>query len=335
MIQNNKDMSETILGYTTEQIETIVHNYLIISSKNFLRVEKFIKIFSYVNPLGINQPNKPESIEVRVKTTNAFGKVKTEKIYIHPQNGEYSCVVGYEYSHMKLNELLNMEALPNTVFEKSFEETIAENQKKEAEFKHKEFISKLGLELNYNIKQCRKPSASKRSYKKYTIEQLQESLPELTEPQQEYLNAIIHEFNVETQPKQTLKQFIASFTGAKKELFEQLEKSFEEKEKIFLGKVITWFTAEYKHLTEVMIQKEAEYYVEIQKWNLFKAASKYLAPYDVKECLNTYFRSTDNGFEGQWLLTMSDGSTKHFETKTIIAEGLIQKAHYRYISNLK
>lgn len=82
MIQNNKDMGETILGYTTEQIEVITHNYLIISSKNFIRVDKFIKIFSYVNPLGINQLNKPESIEVRVKTTNAFGKVKTEKVYI-------------------------------------------------------------------------------------------------------------------------------------------------------------------------------------------------------------------------------------------------------------
>jgi hypothetical protein len=125
--------------------------------------------------------------------------------------------------------------------------------------------------------------------------------------------------------------------GAKKELFTQLEKSFEEKEKIFLGKVLIWFADmdEYKHLNEEDLKKEALYYVETQKWNLFRAAAKYLASYDIKIYKNMYFRSMNNGFEGQWLLTMVDDSTKYFETKTIIAEGLIQRAHYRYLVHLK
>ncbi len=327
-----------ILIYTTEQIEKIAQNYLLLTAKGFLRIEKFIKIFTYKNQMSFNGQ---ESIEVRVKVTTKLGKVYTEKVYIHPNidtpyKDLYSSVTGYGYSHKKVSELLDMDLLPNTVFEKSFEEAVAENNKKEAEMKHRNFISNLVSELNYNIKQNRKPTAAKRSYKKYTIEQLQDALPELNETQQKYLMRIIQEFNIESNPKETIKQFIASFVGAKKELFEQLEKSFEENEKILFTNSMKWFAnlKIYQDLTEAQLKKEVEYYIEMQKWNLFKSAAKYLTHLDIKTCENILFNNTHNGFEGEWRLTMVDGSFKIFSTHTIIAEGLIQRAHYRYLVHL-
>lgn len=322
---------ESILGYTTEQIEKIAHNYLILSSEGFLRVEKFIKMFSFSNYLTFGK----EAIEVRVKVTNAYGKTSTIKVYIHAQS-DYPSVTGYEYCRKTPTEFLEMELLPNTEFKVSFEEAIAERDKKNEESKHKSFVDKLKSELNYNIKQNRKATAAKRSYKKYTPEQLEEVLHELTDIQQNYLQKIVYELRMEDAPKQTVKQFIASFTGAKKELFEAIEKSIEEREKIFFENILNWFRTDkdYSHMTEAQLIKETEQYVEMQKWNLFKAVANRLSSLDIATTLNTYFKSTNNGFEGEWSLTLIDGTKRQFTTKTIIAQGLIQRAHYRYLSHL-
>ncbi len=191
--------------------------------------------------------------------------------------------------------------------------------------------------MNYNIKQQRSPKAAKRSYTKYSIEKLESLLPNLTESQQEYLRLIIDAIQTGDDPKLLLSNYIAKLTGAKKELIQQIEATFKEREELIYGKVIHWFKNDknFNHLNEEQIIKEAKNYIEMQKWNLFRSIHNYLGKLDIVKTKNTRFQNTQNGFEGDWTLTLQDGTTKFFETKSIIAEGLIQRAHYRYLINLK
>lgn len=330
---------ENILGYTIEQIEKMTQNYLLSVSEGFIRIEKFIKMFAYTNTMSFNNQ---ESIEVRVKVTTEFGKIYTEKVFIHPNKDTpykdiHASIVGYGFKHKKLSEMLEMDLIPNTVFTKSFEEAKRENDELEAKRKHRDFVNKISMELNYNIKQKRKATAAKRSYKKYSVEQLEEILPDLTDVQQNYLQQIIEALKSEDTPKQTIKQYIATFTGVKRYLFEEIEKSFEAHEEKIFNNVLLWLKTDKdsQHLTEAQMILEAQKYIENQKWNLFKAVVNYLGNLDIINTKNIYFRNTNNGFEGEWILTLSDGSIKDFTTKSIIAEGLIQRAHYRYLINLK
>ncbi len=86
------------------------------------------------------------------------------------------------------------------------------------------------------------------------------------------------------------------------------------------------FTA-YKH-------KEAADHVEAEKIKLRSAVGKVLSPDMVKEVKRISVNRRAKGFEGRWLITHPDGSARIFVTKSIIAEGVIVRRHYRYISHL-
>lgn len=320
---------ENVLNFTGAEIEKITQNYLMSVSNGHIKILKFIKAFSFIS-LTNNQ-----AIEVHVKVINRFGKKTTEKIYI-VDTPDFSNVSGYDFIRKSPLELLNMDLLPNTEFTMSFEDAIAERNVIESLRKHKEFISNIARELDYNIRQKRKPSASKRSYKKYDIEKLESILDELSTTQQNYLLSVIDALRSDEMPKQTVKQFIASFTGVKKELLEAIELSFLEAQQYSFDKYIEYLKTEdmFKDATVEVLNKEAFDYIEMQKWNLFKAVLNYLNNLDITRFETIRIANRHNGFEGDWKLFCSDGSIKYFETKTIIAGGNIQRLHYRYLVNL-
>jgi hypothetical protein len=285
-------------------------------------------------------------ITANIRVVDKFGKKKTLKVNIHPtmdkDTGMFtntpntvSCYSDSLWLNAKFNEVIDLE-LENVEFEDDFETAIAKRDEAIAESKRQDTLKKLKGDLNWNIKQRRSYKASKRTYAKYDMEDLLEFMVDLDENQREYLEGVIEAMNEKEEPK-TVKAYLDSLVGAKREIFTQLEETFKESEEKVLANVIKWLTNEYKEMsfmTDERIEKEAKDYVEIQKMKLFYNAGKHLNNLDITSVEKQKFNYTSNGFEGTWKVNLEDGSSKIFETKSIIAGGYIQRMHYRYLSHL-
>jgi len=354
---NNEEKKD--YKYTEEELLKCVNNYLLTVYGNIsiLKINKF----KYSNQ------HNYKLAEVTVKYIN----IDTEQIIsdkisfiaydedFAKYNGADDVVVaqnmGYDRKGRKtVEELLGMDLIPNNTVDSSLldkdkqKEILAKQKAKIAEFnkrcKHEELIKKLQQDINYNIKQRRTPKAAKRSYTKYSIEDLYSYFEELTEEQRDYLQLVIDEIEKDELPKQTVSQKISSYRGAKNAFLLELEKTFEADAK----KVYDSYLADLKSKQEDLkrkyetypivnikrLEEEAEYYVEIQKFKLFKAVFDIVDKLNIIEVEKLRFKQGAMGFEGTWKFTLEDGSTKLFSTKSIIASGSIQRMHYRYLSKI-
>lgn len=316
---------------TTEDLQKIAQNYILSVTSN-------IQVLSFAKHKIEYYINKPSLFIIGVRCIYNFGKKETIKVYIHSTYNNSDLigdVTGIDFNRKKAYDLINIDLIQNPIFLKSFEEIQQERKQSEEKYQHEKFIDELKKQINYNLKQKRSPKASKISYIKHGIEKLENAITELNEEQQIFLASVIDEINSVDRPKQTIKEFIASFFGAKREIFEQLESTFSQNENKIRDNYSKWLKKNDDKITDKEVNKLVEYYTENQKWNLFKSVVKYLNNLEIKSCENLLFNNTNNGFEGTWKLILQDDSIKFFNTHTIIAEGLIQRAHYRYLINLK
>jgi hypothetical protein len=74
-------------------------------------------------------------------------------------------------------------------------------------------------------------------------------------------------------------------------------------------------------------------YIERLKWKLQKSVYHYLAGIEMESINKNYFTRYPN-FSGSWSFVTTKGEKGGYETKTIIAEGIKIRAHYRYISHV-
>jgi hypothetical protein len=284
-------------------------------------------------------------ISANIRVVNLYGKKLTLKVSIQPkmgENGNYinepnriCCYTNGLWLDKKYDEVKDL-SLENVEFEDDFETAIIKRDEATLAYKRKETLNKLKGDLDWNIKQFRSYKASKRTYAKYDMEELRDFMSDLNEKQQEYLTGVIEAINEKEEAK-TVQQYLSELTGAKREIFAQLEESFKENESAVLENVIKWLANEYKdstYMTDDRIKVEALQYVEIQKLKLFYSAGKHLNNLDINSVEKESFNAHGNGFEGSWLIKLVDGSEKVFETRTIIAGGYIQRMHYRYLSKL-
>lgn len=327
---------------TDEQIFTASKNLILGNMSDYYQVLKMTKWVyeKYMNYTeGIN-----EFIVANIRVINKFGKKETLKVNIYPETVEgvninkpyrASCFSSSLWLDSKYEEIIDLR-LENVDFEDDFETAIAKRDEEVLVSKRNETLRKLKGDLNWNIKQLRSYKASKRTYAKYDMEELRDFMPDLDENQQKYLTGIIEAINEKEEAK-TVQQYLSELTGAKKEIFTQLEETFKENEAVVLGNVTEWLQKQYKdfkHMTEARINKEALEYVEMQKLKLFYSAGKHLNNLDIDSVEKESFNAHGNGFEGSWLIKLTDGTEKTFETRTIIAGGYIQRMHYRYLSKL-
>lgn len=284
-------------------------------------------------------------ITANIRVLDLYGKKSTLKVSIQPKMGEdgnyinevnrVCCYTSGLWLDKKYDDIKDLD-LENVDFEDDFETAIIKRDEEAIASKRKETIKKLKGDLDWNIKQFRSYKASKRTYAKYDMEDLRDFMADLDEAQQKYLTGVIEAINEKEEAK-TVQQYLSELTGAKREIFAQLEESFKENEATVLENVIKWLTNEYKEytsMTEDKIKEEALQYVEIQKLKLFYSAGKHLNDLDIDSVEKESFNAHGNGFEGSWLVKLTDGSERVFETKTIIAGGYIQRMHYRYLSKL-
>lgn len=89
-----------------------------------------------------------------------------------------------------------------------------------------------------------------------------------------------------------------------------------------------------KKFDDYVVQESIDY-VEHEKNKLRKSVVKYLAPLEIKTVKKDFIRSSSKGFAGTWSLILTDGTTRLYETRSIIASGPIQRIHMRYISHVK
>ena len=354
---NNEEKKD--YKYTEEELLKCVNNYL-------LTVYGNISILK-INKFKYSQQHNYKLAEVTVKYIN----IDTESIIsdkisfiaydedFAKYNGADDAVVAYNMGFGRngrktVEELLGMDLIPNNTVDSSLldkdkqKEILAKQKAEIAEFnknyKHKELIKNLQRDINYNIKQSRSPKGAKRSYTKYSIDDLYSYFEELTEEQRNYLQLVIDEIEKDELPKETVSQKISKYRGVKNTFLLELEKTFEAESKVVYDSCLADLKAKqedlkrkYKTYTSVDIKSleaEAEYFVEVQKFKLFKAVFDIVDKLDIVEVEKLRFKQTPNGFEGTWKFTLEDGSTKMFSTKSIIASGSIQRMHYRYLSKI-
>ena len=335
-------ISTATFTLTDEQIFTASKNFILNKMSGYYQVLKMTK---YSTDKFINYYEGIDSfIVANIRVINKFGKKLTLKVNIYPEMVEnvYINTPHRVTTHSdglwldsKYNEVIDLD-LENVDFEDDFETAIIKRDEAVLASKRKETIKKLKGDLDWNIKQFRSYKASKRTYAKYDMEDLRDFMADLDEAQQKYLTGVIEAINEKEEAK-TVQQYLSELTGAKREIFAQLEESFKENEATVLENVIKWLTNEYKEytrMTEDKIKEEALQYVEIQKLKLFYSAGKHLNNLDIDSVEKESFNAHGNGFEGSWLVKLTDGSERVFETKTIIAGGYIQRMHYRYLSKL-
>ena len=334
-------ISTATFTLTDEQIFTASKNFILNKMSGYYQVLKMTK---YSTDKFINYYEGIDSfIVANIRVINKFGKKITIKVNIYPEMVEnvYINTPHRVTTHSdglwldsKYNEVIDL-GLENVDFEDDFETAIIKRDEKIAESKRRDTIKKLQGDLNWNIKQFRSYKAAKRSYAKYDMEDLRDFMIDLTEPQQVYLKGIIEALNEAPEPT-TTEQYLSLLTGAKKEIFIQLEKSFEENEETAFNNVLSWMKKEegYSMYSEVRLNDLAKEYVQGQKMKLFFSAGKHLNNLDITGVEKLTFNSHDNGFEGSWKITLEDNTTRVFSTNTIIASGYIQRMHYRYLSKL-
>lgn len=69
---------------------------------------------------------------------------------------------------------------------------------------------------------------------------------------------------------------------------------------------------------------------------LIATINKKLKGLDVKSLEELFVRQGQQGFEGEWIVTLGDGTKRLFEAKSIYAGGYnIQRFHFRYLTYLK
>lgn len=338
--------------YTEEELLKCVNNYL-------LTVYDNISILK-INKFKYSQQHNYKLAEVTVKYIN----IDTESIIsdkisfiaydedFAKYNGADDAVVAYNMGFGRngrktVEELLGIDLIPNNTVDSSLldkdkqKEILAQQKAETAEYnkryKHNQLIKKLQQDINYNIRQRRTPKAAKRSYTKYSIEDLYSYFEELTEEQREYLQLVIDEIEKDELPKETVSQKISKYRGVKNSFLLELEKTFEADAKKVYDSCLSGLIKKYEKYPSMDIKRleeEAEYFIEVQKFKLFRAVFDIVDKLDIVKVDKLDFSYHPNGFEGTWKFTLEDGSTKLFSTKSIIASGSIQRMHYRYLSKI-
>jgi hypothetical protein len=338
--------------YNEEELLKCVNNYL-------LTVYDNISILK-INKFKYSRQHNYKLAEVTVK----YIKIDTEQIVsdkisfiaydedFAKFNGAEDVVVAYNMGFDRkgrktVEELLGMDLIPNNTVDSSLldkdkqKEILAKQKADNAEYnknyKHSQLIKKLQSDINYNIKQRRTPKAAKRSYTKYSIEDLYSYFEELTEEQRDYLQLVIDEIEKDELPKETVSQKISKYRGVEKFFLLELEKTFETDAKKVYDSCLSDLIKKYEKYPSVNIERletEAEYFVEVQKFKLFRAVFNIVDDLNIVKVVKLRFINHPNGFQGTWEFTLEDGSTKLFSTKSIIASGSIQRMHYRYLSNI-
>jgi hypothetical protein len=340
-------MSLIITELTKEQVIKIATNYALSATRC-----QVLKITKYeINENGV--------AIVNVRCVNKDGEKMTIKTYI----GDHS-VSGMGGLYERSEDMLNAE-IENRDFgiveEKSgkvklSKEEVAANklkgqQEKAAEKEKKafnDFVKDIQGSVNYAMNPKRTytyqksstiKAGAKRSIKRHGVEKLESIIHLLDQTAQDFVQECINEILEKEGNEQLMKDIVnrtKKFTPALESVLDQIEESVKGFEQQIYVKALDWFAIDEngRVLSKEQLEAEAKRYVEHQKARLMYAAVRYLGGLDIKTIDAANIRNHTNGFEGVWKLTLADGSKKTFRTHTIIAEGYVQRAHYRYLVNL-
>lgn len=328
------------MNITPEQAARIATNYILHTTSD----TQVLKVLKHeLNEYGVDI--------VRVRCINNLGKKTTKLVYIYTKNhaGEPLAETRIDGCDYFFGDRLTVEeydamALTNPVFGTIEEETAKENEAQrvaaekqgEREFQH----ALVCLENDY-----------KRAQQRHTIGQFEKSLYRMgTEKLENVLSFVsdavqplvqraltyLAEKNQHKELVRSITNRTIRFAPVVEGILTQIEESIASFEQEVYDKVLACIKEdEQPNFSLRTPEQEAKQYVQDQKMRLIVAAVNHLQHLNIVSAENTYIRNQRNGFEGMWVLTLADGSTKTFSTNTIIAEGQIQRAHYRYLTNLK
>jgi hypothetical protein len=336
------------LELNQSQFEKVATNFILSTTE--YQVLKITKSFVNENAVAI----------VNVRCVNKNGEKLTIKVYVNAHN--VCADRGFEYK--RTDELLNAE-LENRSFsfvegasvKVSKEEIVAAKEKEKqekAEAKAKKEFDDFVHDIKCNVRNAQDPkylmrwgyqkaasvkAGAKRSIKRHGIEKLESIMQLLDEKEQSFVQECIAEIEEKEGNEQLMKDIVSrtrKFTPALESVLDQIEASVKGFENQIYTLALKWFAIDQngRELSKEETEKEAQFYVEMQKARLMYAAVRYLGGLDITSIDNSNITDHRNGFEGVWTLTLADGSKKTFRTHTIIAEGYVQRAHYRYLVNL-
>jgi hypothetical protein len=329
--------------YTKEQAIAIATNYVLSVSR--LQVLKITKYEVNVHGVPI----------VNVRCVTKSGDKTTVKVHI-----SYGVVGGFGGFYKNAEEMLTAVCVnPNYDFvvggvvklstsekqELVEKERIAKEEKKRQDA-FDAIVKRIQGEVDYakkhrnTHKSARLVSTSKRVIKRYGIDVLESVIEHLDEPAQTTVQQCIEEMLQDANTKKLMdgiKQRTIKFSPALEGILDQIEGSIGTFEEGVKERVLSWMRVDkqYCDFSKERLEKEADDYIENQKAKLMYAAVRYLSELDITSVDNNTIRNHRNGFEGIWNITLSDNTKKVFETKTIVAEGYIQRAHYRYLTHLR
>jgi hypothetical protein len=330
------------MNYTQEEISKIATNYVLDTTHT--QVLKITR--SEINENGV--------AIVNVRCYGKFTGKFTTKVYIAIDG----CVSG-DYGYRKVESLLTgeyenpdlggLEKQPKLSKEEKAElKAKADAEKAIAKEKKvfEDFVKSVQGNVNYVTGRkfgrngSQRIAGVKRSIKRHGVEKLESILSLLDETAQNFVQTCINEILEKEETADLLTSIVnrtKKFSPVLEGVLDQIENSVKEFEDVVYENILKWIRSDkdHAHYSTERQTELAKDYVLNQKARLMYAAVRYLGGLDIKEVANSTIRNHRNGFEGTWVLTLADGSTKIFNTNTIIAEGYIQRPHYRYLVNLK
>jgi hypothetical protein len=326
--------------YTQEEINKIATNYVLdVTTSQVLKITR-----STINENGVGIVN--------VRAMGKNGLTYTIKVYV--SNDVVSGFGGiYRQSDIMLqleieNRNLGIVELKLSKEEKAELKAKADAEKLIAKEKKafEDFVKDVQGNVNYITRNTFSRNGSqriagvKRSIKRHGVEKLESIISLLDENAQNFVQTCINEI-LEKEETADLLTSVVNRTKKFSKVLEGVLDQIEESVKTFEGSVYTnvlkWMQSDkdHAHYTAERIEELAKSYVINQKARLMYAAVRYLGDLDISSVSNSTIRNHRNGFEGTWVLELANGTTKVFTTNTIIAEGYVQRAHYRYLVNLK
>jgi hypothetical protein len=345
----NKDMSLKVTRLSKEEIIKIATNYVLcVSSGQVLKITKWLineHGVALVNVRCISKIGERFTIEVIVTDDvvsglGGFYRKTEELLVLEPINPDYG-FVDAKTSKLKISP------------EELAANKLKQQQEKEAEKKKKafdDFVKDIQGNVDYALdpkkiirwgysKASSVRAGAKRSIKRHSVEKLESIIELLDEKAQKFVQECIDEIMQKADTAQAMVDILSrkkEFSPAVESVLDQIELSVEKFENAIYTKALEWFAIDPngRVLSKEQLEKEAKDYVDNQKARLMYAAVRYLGDLDITSLDNSSIRNHHNGFEGIWKLTLADGTRKTFRTHTIIAEGHVQRAHYRYIVNL-
>lgn len=335
-----------------EEIIHIVNNYIHLvlnKDENEIQIVRFVKIEQSTDNLTGDFYSSYD-FKVRVQLLNKFGKKFNQDVYLFITKRDIPNLTGLfsDFKNSYIENLQNLPFIENKEFANSFEEEnrlLKERQKKEAEENERirviEERNRIISDIRYAVKKRRSAKQLKRSFIKIDTELLESILLELEDEKEiKLLRGVIKELN--EIKFSNVSEMIANIVNTKlQEMMYQIEDTFKNDAKKLYDYFIIWYKeqvkkGEFMEETEASLKTLANEYVEQQKWKLFNSVNKYLSELDIISFKKNYARSSNQGFQGSWSITLKDGTKKVFSTESIGAGGYnIQSFHYRYITNLK